>query len=371
MRLSRSARRGFRCAAVAGMVTLLAGCSTGLESLPLSAPGLRAGSYTLTAIFANALNLPTRAKVKLNGADIGEVDSQWAQNFTAHVKMRIRADAPLYAGASAELRSATPLGDLFVAIRPDPNQAADAAPLRDGDTIALKSTSDAATVEELLDSMALLVNGGAIRQLVSVLNGTGLAVGGRGAKLNALLHQSTALIARLNARSGQINAVLHSTSQLASVLSARQDTLNEALAAAAPATSVIADNTAQLADLVDKTARITAQLSRFPSVRGADTRSTVADLNQLAAAFNDIANDPAVSITAFNRLIGIFMKFTNGTSAHANIDARKIAFGSLPDKNYPGDIMFHGPDGTDFHAAVGSLRYEWNLLLDKVYGSQR
>jgi len=47
-----------------------------------------------------------------------------------------------------------------------------------------------------------------------------------------------------------------------------------------------------------------------------------------------------------------------------------VALGSLPDKNWPGDPAFHGPDGTDWHAMVGSLRYQWNLLLSKVYGPE-
>jgi ABC-type transporter Mla subunit MlaD len=235
----------------------------------------------------------------------------------------------------------------------------------------LSSTSAAATVEELLSSAALLVNGGAIRQLTSIVNGAGSAVGGRGAKIATLLQQSNTLISRLDARSAQIETALRGTSALATTLSAHQNTLNEALAAAGPATSVIADNTAQLADLVDSVARITGQLSRFPSLQGTDTRSLIADLNNLSRVFNDVSVDPNLSLTAFNKLIGIMMKTTNATSAHANGDFAQLAFGSLPDMNYPGDPEFHGPDGTDYHAMIGSLRYQWNLLLNKAFGPGR
>jgi virulence factor Mce-like protein len=364
-------RRFVRCAAALGVITVSSGCALGLESLPLAGPSGTADTYALTAAFANALNLPAKAKIKLNGADIGEVDAITARNFTAYVTLRIRDDVHLQSGATAELRSATPLGDLFVAIRPDPKQAPDAAPLRDGDTIPLESTSGGATVEDVLSSAALLVNGGVIRNLTSVLNGAGAAVGGSGANVATLLEQSSTLISRLNARSTQIKAALQSTSDLAVTLSAHQDTLNAALAAAGPATSVIAENTAQLADLVDNAARITAQLSRFPSLQGTDTRSLIADVNRLSAAFNDIAVDPTTSITDLNRLIPIFVKSLNSTSFHGRGEVTQLAFGSLPDMNYPGDPAFHGPDGTDYHAMIGSLRYEWNLLLDKIYGRGR
>ena len=364
-------RRGLRSVLAAALTMLLAGCSTGLQSLPLPAPGMTSRSISLTAVFANALNLPDKAKVKLNGADIGEVESIRAQNFTAYVQMRIRDDVALPVGSTAELRSATPLGDVFVAIRPGPDQAPAALLLHDGDTIGMNSTAAGATVEQVLSSAALLVNGGTIRGLVSMVNGAGQAVGGRGEKIAALLEQSNVLIFRLNARTAQIQTALRSTSELAATLSSRQDTLNQVIAAGVPATTVIADDTAQLADLVDAVGRITVQLSRFPSLQGTDTRSLIADLNHLSAAFNDISVDPDLSMTALNRLIAIMMKTTNSTSAHANLDIPQLAIGALPDMNYPGDPGFHKPDGTDWHAMIGSLRYEWNLLLSRALGPQR
>jgi len=367
----RAIRGWLRCAVSVGVSTLLAGCATGLDTLPLPAPEAGGQSYALTAVFSNALNLPAKAKVKLNGADIGEVDSIWAENFTAHVKLRIRADVPLRVGSSAELRSATLLGDVFVQIRPDPQQAPDTPLLRNGDTIPLESTAAAPTVEELLNSMALLVNGGAVRYLVSVLNGAGQAVGGRGEKVSMLLQRSRSLLSRMTARSKQLDTALRRTAELAATMSARRDTLNESLTAGAPAMAVIADNTARLADLADGVARITRQLSRFPSIRGTDTRSVVADINHLAAVFNDISVDPDLSLMPFNRLIGLWMHATNSTSGHADVAIAKLALVPWPDKNYPGDPGFHGPDGTDWHLMVGSLRYEWNLLLDKIYGAQR
>lgn len=349
---------------------ILAGCGAGLQSLPLPAPGQVGQAITVTAEFDNAMNLPTKAKVKLNGADIGEVESIRAQDFTARVVMRINADAPVYSDSRVELRSATPLGDIFVAIRPNPTQAAGAQRLRDGDTIGLRSTTSAATIEDALSSAALLVNGGAIRRLVTVVNGTGDAVGGRGAKVAALLDESNTLISRLNARSAEIDTAMRNTSDLAATVTARQHSIDETIQAAVPATAVIRDNTATLADLTDGVARITNQLNRFPSLQGTDTRSMIADLNALSVALNDVVVDPNVNANAWIRVIPVLAKMTSGANIHAVADVRQLAFGALPDMNYPGDPMFHGADGTDWHAMVGSLRYEWNLLLSKIYGPQ-
>lgn len=350
---------------------LLAGCSAGLQSLPLTGPSMHGGSYTVTAIFSNALNLPAQAKVKLNGADIGEVATLRARGFTARISMQIRDDVALTSASTAELRSATPLGDLFVAIGTDPTKVAGATRLHGGDTIPLTATSAGATIEELLSSAALLVNGGVVRNVTTLLNGTGKAMGGHGTNVANLLRQSDTLISRLNTRSDQIRSALHATSDLATTLSARQHTLDQALAAAAPAIDVVAENRDQIADLTDTVARITRQLQRFPALQGTDSRSLIADMNQLSAAFNDVSLDPAISMNTLNRVLPVLMKLTSGTNIHGSGEVTQLALGSLPDKNYPGDPQFHGPDGTDYHAMVGSLRYEWNLLLDKIYGPAR
>lgn len=357
-------------AAVAATALLLTGCGTTLGDLPLPAPGAGGDAITVTATFANAMNLPARAKVKLNGADIGQVESVRARDFTADVTMRISADAPLYTDSTAQLRSATPLGDNFVALSPTPNRSTDARRLHDGDKIGLAATTSAASVEDVLGSASLLINGGAVRRLVTVVNGAGNAVGGRGDKIAALLEQSNTLVSRLNARSADIDNAMRNTSELAAALTARQNTLDEALSAAAPATAVIRDNTAQLADLTDGVARITSQINRFPSLQGTDNRSTIADLNQLSAALNEVAADPALNVNTWTRVMPILTKMTSGPNVHAVADIGQLAFGALPDMNYPGDPMFHGADGTDWHAMIGSLRYQWNLLLSRTYGPE-
>lgn len=369
-------RRSFRSSVMAPLFAALtlmtSGCAAGLGSLPLPALQVATKTMTLTAIFSNALNLPKSAKVKLNGANIGEVTSVRAHDFNAYVDMRVDSGVQLYRGATAQLRSATPLGDIFVAISPDAHHAPDAPRLRDGDTIPLESTTAAATIEEVLSSATLLVNGGSIRQLVTILNGAGNAAGGQGQDIATLLQRSSDIVSRLNKRSRQIENTLQSTTQLSATLNARRETINTAIAAATPATSVIADNASQLADLADTAGRISTQLSKFPSLQGTDTGSIVADLNRLDDALTQVAVDPNITLTKTTPLLPVVVKITGATSVPGgNANIVRLALGNHPDKNFPGDPAFHGPDGTDWHLMVGSLRYEWNLLLDKVYGANR
>lgn len=368
-----SVRRHLRWGVALGGVLLLSGCGAGLDRLPLPSPGSGGPSYDLNAEFSNALNLPSKAKVRLYGADIGEVASIEAQDFTAKVHMRIRRDVPLPAGSTAELRSATPLGDVFVQIRPPAGQPdADRGPLlHTGDTIPLAHTAAAPTVEELLNSLAMLVNGGAIRALTTDVNGAGRAVGGRGAKVSGLISETNAFLAKMSARSGQLDATLRATSKMAGEIAGHQQSLDAALTAGAPALAVISDNTDQIMDVTDNVARVTRQLAKFPSMQGTDTRSTAADVNKLSAVFNQIALDPNLSLNSFNRLLSILIKATDSTALHGDAYLSKIAIGALPDKNYAGDPGIHGPDGTDWHLLIGSLRYEWNMLLARINGPDR
>jgi len=70
-----------------------------------------------------------------------------ARNYTAVTTLRIRDGVQLPQGRTAELRSATPLGDVCVLIRPPDRTGAGAPLLGDGDTIPIESTTAAATVE--------------------------------------------------------------------------------------------------------------------------------------------------------------------------------------------------------------------------------
>ncbi|WP_207547216.1 MCE family protein, partial [Mycobacterium talmoniae] len=194
--------------------------------------------------------------------------------------------------------------------------------------------------------------------------------GGRGEKVAALMHNSNMLLSRLNQRSAQIDGALRDTSELAATLSARRDTLDAVLTAAAPATETLADNATSLADLVSATGRITRQINRFPSMQGTDSRGTVADLNRLSDVFNQISTDPELNLNSWNRMISGITHITSGPNVHAVGIVTQLALGALPDKNYPGDPGIHGPDGTDWHAMIGSLRYEWNVLLGRIYGPE-
>ncbi|AKP60334.1 MlaD family protein [Mycobacteroides abscessus] len=360
-------------AAVATLMTatVLSGCATnGLGDLPLPAPGIGSGGYRLTALFSNVLNLPDSAKVKLAGADVGQVDEMHVRNFTAVTTLRILDGVRLPKGSTAELRSATPLGDVFVSIRPPAGASTDGPLLTDGDTIGLDSTTAAATVESVLSSAALASNGGAVRNLTNVVNGFGKATGDQGQAFGDLINDSNRLLGALNSRSVQISEALTQTSQLADQLDAKNQVVTDIVTAAGPATETLASNTAQLSELLLMMGDTTRQLQKFPSIAGTDTsgRSIIADANTIAKAWNDVAVDPDTSLAAFNRIFPTAIKATagNSLSLHASLD--QLVLGSIPDVGSYADVGLHGPKRYNWAQLAGSVKYTLWRLQERVVG---
>lgn len=208
--------------------------------------------------------------------------------------------------------------------------------------------------------------------VVGLLNIPPAITGGPGAVLNAFQQFRQQTFDALNApvvRNPE--PTLRSTSNMAAEVANHQQTIDTALSAGGPALAVISDNTTAIMDVVDNVGRITRQLAKFPSMQGTDTRSLIADINKLSQVSNDIVLDPNLTLTAFNRLIGVVVKSTNSAALHGLASVEKIAIGALPDKNYAGDPGIHGPDGTDWHLMIGSLRYEWNMIVGRVNGADR
>jgi phospholipid/cholesterol/gamma-HCH transport system substrate-binding protein len=106
-------------ALLAGALALtLSACGPDYGDLPL--PGSKVGgdTYTVSAVFDEALNLAQGAQVKINGVPVGRVQTVTAQDFKAKVVMDLKTSAELRTGSQARLRYDTPLGELFIQITP-------------------------------------------------------------------------------------------------------------------------------------------------------------------------------------------------------------------------------------------------------------
>jgi len=344
--------------------------SNGLSSLPLPAPSVGSGGYRLTAIFSNALNLPANAKVKLAGADVGQMETMVARNYTAVITIRVMDGVKLPQGSTVELRSATPLGDVFIALKPPADASATTPLLKDGDTIGLDSTTAAATVESVLSSAAVMVNGGAVRNFTNVINGMGKATGDQGQAFGDIIAKTNGTLSKLTARSDQISQALTETSQLAKDLDAKNQALTEVMAAAGPATDTLAVNADTVADVVQQVGDTSKQLEKFPSIAGTDTsgRSVIGDANTIARSWNDLVLAPDATLAALNRLMPPVIKGSPSSAFSVRASIDRLVLGSMPDAGFLGDPGFHGPKRYDWAQMAGSFKYTMWRLQQRVVG---
>lgn len=143
--------------------TLSPGCSLDPTRLPVPGAYSPSDPYRVKIEFSSALNLPARAKVDTGGIQVGVLDHVALDGSTAVAYVDIAGDTKLADNTRAELRQATPLGDVYIALLPPAK--ASTAMLRNGDTIPLRNTAPATNVEDVLRSVSNLMAGGAIGTL--------------------------------------------------------------------------------------------------------------------------------------------------------------------------------------------------------------
>jgi phospholipid/cholesterol/gamma-HCH transport system substrate-binding protein len=226
----------------------LSACGPALTDLPKPGGSVSGPSYELTAEFADALNLPDGAHVRVDGVEVGRVTHIRTSNYVARVQLRLPTKVVLTDRATAELRLTTPLGEGFIAI--DPGHGA--RTLRSGDVIPAASTSTAASVEDMLAAASVLLTGGGLAQLRTIVVELNKVISGHAGDTPSLLRSLNDALGALNARTGDIDRILGSLDTLSDTLVKRRATIRAALADTAPAAKLLADQTDKFTDLLTR-----------------------------------------------------------------------------------------------------------------------
>ncbi|MBY6350280.1 MlaD family protein [Rhodococcoides corynebacterioides] len=140
----------------------VAGCGASIAELPLPGSYVPGPTYRVNIEFSSVLNLPDRAKVVLDGVDVGLLDSVNLVGTTAVAAVDIDRTVELPAATRAELRQGTILGEIYVSLQRPAPDAPQGGALQDGDTIPLERTDPADNVEDVLRGLSEVVAGGHI-----------------------------------------------------------------------------------------------------------------------------------------------------------------------------------------------------------------
>ncbi|MFC9897078.1 MCE family protein [Nocardia sp. NPDC127579] len=340
--------------------TILAGttgCGVTVQNVPMPEPGIGAPGYTIRASFRDALNLPDRAHVKIGGSDIGVVTDIKSRDFVAEVEMLIREDIQLPSGTTVELRQGTPLGDMFVAMTL-PAAAEAGPPLRDGAAIGLEQTATAASVEQLMMSVSLLVNGGGINQAAKITAEMNSMFGGRGPQLAHLITEMTAVISALNQRTGDLDNVLGGLNVLAGELARRKAELGQAADTFPGLIGLFTENNQRIVDLLTKTSTTMAALQDFSETTGDDFVGLFDSIQQLMSGFAR-STELTAALESFHQLYPNLMASLEGPNLAIAATLGYLSVGAFSDPS--GSRL---PELGDVPAFIGSFAQ----VLEKVFG---
>ncbi|MGW5239381.1 MCE family protein [Monashia sp. NPDC004114] len=294
--------RSRSCRAVLSLglaMVALGGCSA--YDLPL--PGGAASgddSYTVTAEFADVLDLVPQSSVKVNQVTVGTVEDISVNGWTALVRMRIPRSVVLPDNATAELEQTSLLGEKYVALAA-PTDAAPVGRLGEGDRIPLARTNRNPEVEEVLGAMSLLLNGGGVAQLKTIEVELGDALRGRSGAVKDLVGQLNTFVAGLDAQRSEIVRAIDSIDRLSSTLAKQRDTIGHALEELPKGLGILADQRSQLTAMLTSLRDLGEVGTRV--IRGsrddleANLRAVGPILRQLNAAGDDLPKSYELLLT--------------------------------------------------------------------------
>ena len=335
---SRS-RRWSSVVVLASLASLgLGGCSAYDLPLPGGA-GTGDDSYTVTAEFADVLDLVPQSSVKVNQVTVGSVEDIRVTGWTATVLLRLPADVVLPDNATAELKQTSLLGEKYVALAA-PTGVPPQGRLGQGDRIPVSRTSRNPEVEEVLGAMSLLLNGGGVAQLKTIEAELNNALRGRTGDAKDLVTQLNTFVGGLDAQKGEIVRAIDSIDRLSSTLARNQAKIAAALDELPKGLTILADQRRQLTAMLTALRDLGEVGTRV--IRGsradleANLRAVSPILRQLNKAGDDLPKSFQLLLTypfpnnAQNTIKGDFTNLWATLDTNLDTIAGNLGVGKLP-----------------------------------------
>jgi phospholipid/cholesterol/gamma-HCH transport system substrate-binding protein len=328
--------------ALAGVVLgclTLGGCSAYDLPLPGGA-GTGDDSYTVTAEFADVLDLVPQSSVKVNQVTVGSVEDIQVTGWTATVRLRLPRDVVLPDNATAELKQTSLLGEKYVALAA-PTNAAPQGRLGEGDRIPLARTSRNPEVEEVLGAMSLLLNGGGVAQLKTIEAELNNALRGRTPDIRDVVTQLNHFVGGLDAQRSEIVRAIDSIDHLSGTLAKNQDKIGKALDELPKGLTILADQRRQLTAMLTALRDLGEVGTRV--IRGsradleANLRAISPILRQLNKAGDDLPKSYELLLTypfpnnAQNTIRGDFTNLWVTLDTDLDTIAENLGVGRLPE----------------------------------------
>jgi phospholipid/cholesterol/gamma-HCH transport system substrate-binding protein len=286
-------------AALAVVVTIgLFGSGCGFTAEDVARAGQRnTDTYTIKAEVSDALNLPDGAPVRVGGVSVGKVKDVEAKDYQAVVSLAIDNDIKLREGSTVRLRYTTALGEMFVQVDPAPQ----GAELKDGATLPRADAETAPSVEDALASASLLINGGGLSQIQTIVEEVNKTLEGRIGTVHSLMRKTDTFLRTALGTTREIDRILGALAATSTTLNRREATINAALKELRPAARMLTENTDDLARLLQATDGLGRTANRIVRASRADLTLVV---RELGPVLDEVLGAKDQILTTLDRLAG-------------------------------------------------------------------
>jgi phospholipid/cholesterol/gamma-HCH transport system substrate-binding protein len=303
---------------VAAAALLLSGCALSLQSLP-KVSSLSASTYPIYAEFANVLNLPVEAQVREGAEVVGQVGSISTSNYQADLTLDIKRSVRLLVGTTAQVRFDDPLGDEYVLLQEPP--AGEELSLRflaPRGRIPEESTSTAPSVEDTFGALSLVLNGGGINQLQTIIGQLNNTFNGNQTPIHSFLTTIDNGVSSLAGGRVAIDNALASISGLSNKLNGGGGTIATGISTITPAIAVLAGETQQISGLLTQLTNLGTIGTQVAQESGQNSVDDVDDLLPVVQQLNAVSAQLGPDLDALARFEAETPKIAPGDYLQVN-----------------------------------------------------
>src|SRR6202171_1009017 len=242
---------------VAAVVLTSCGSWHGIANVPLpGGPGSGPNHLTIYVQMPDTLALNVNSRVRVADVYVGSVRAIELKNWVATLTLDLQPGIKLPTNTLAKIGQTSLLGSQHVQLDapPDPSPQL----LKNGDTIPLQNSSAFPTTERTLASIATVLSGGGIPNLVTIQTEVNNLLTGRADQIHEFLNRLDTFTGELNKQREDITRAIDSTNRLLTIVANRNNTLDRVLTEFPPLIKHFADTRDLFANAVEALGRLSA-----------------------------------------------------------------------------------------------------------------
>ncbi|MFV2173062.1 MCE family protein [Actinomadura sp. LOL_016] len=279
-------RRLIAAAAALALTATTGGCAI--------APG--DGTYRLTVHFAKTTSLYERSRVKIMGADAGNVVSITPEENGVRVELELDGSVPVRRDTRAAIASANALGERFVVLHPPWQPGAPKAP--SGMVVPRERTKLPVEIDDALAAFARLNESIDPKQLGDAVGRGADDLRGRGGDVNDALRGTADLTENLAAQDERIVSLADGLRTLATELNARDKRLGELIDSFSSVSRTLTEERARLTAFIEGLAAAIRESRVIVTAYKETLPSTVSDLSNIVLTLKSNAGSLNQAIDA-------------------------------------------------------------------------